>query len=73
MQSITVKEHVPDAELFKTSRLPKTLQDATLATQKLDLDYLWTQPICLVQRDKCAESKSLQMVETIAWSVSGDT
>jgi hypothetical protein len=73
MQSSTAKEHVPHAELFKTSRLPKTLQDAMLATQKLDLDHLWTQSMCLVQKDECARSKSLQMVETITWSISGDS
>ena len=36
-------------EGFKASSLPRTLQDAVKVTQKLGLEYLWVDSLCIVQ------------------------
>ncbi|KAK5279240.1 hypothetical protein LTR20_007215 [Exophiala xenobiotica] len=39
-------------EELPVSRLPQTLQDAILTTQKIGLSYLWIDSMCIIQDDK---------------------
>jgi Heterokaryon incompatibility protein (HET) len=47
------------------SQLPKTIQDAVIATQKLGLHFLWVDAICIVQDDAIFMTQELALMPEI--------
>lgn len=47
-RSKTAQDHTDG---IRFSSLPKTLQDAIVVTQKLGLQYLWVDSLCIIQDD----------------------
>jgi hypothetical protein len=47
------------------SRLPKTLRDAVIATQKLGLRFLWVDSLCIVQDDPVQAGREIALMPKI--------
>ncbi|KAF4973110.1 hypothetical protein FZEAL_9419 [Fusarium zealandicum] len=62
----TCKQNIADRyKAIQLRSLPRTLQDAILVCQKLDIPYLWIDSICIVQDDEVDKAEEINKMPNI--------